>query len=139
VVHPGSGSEKKRWPLDHFLEIIGRLRRSGISGVLVTGEAEENIDSVLEKTALPIGWTWIQRPPLIALAGLLKEARLYLGNDSGVTHLAAACGTDVVALFRRDLVDSWRPFGRVQLLFAERVDHIRVDSVWGKMTGLLGL
>jgi heptosyltransferase-3 len=130
VVHPGSGSESKRWPLSNFLRIIAGLAERAIAGVIVTGEAEERMEAELEKTVLPKNWTWLRRPGLSTLAVLLGEAALYLGNDSGVTHLAAACGTAVIALFRRDLVTSWEPLGRVHLHIAGSLDEISFESVW---------
>jgi len=132
VVHPGSGGESKCWPLANFLEIVRRLADRGMPGVLVTGEAEEkpSFSGPLEEGGLPPGWTWLSRPPLFGLAGLLAEASFYLGNDSGVTHLAAACGTKVLALFREDLAPTWRPFGRVRVLAARTLPEIGADCVW---------
>jgi lipopolysaccharide heptosyltransferase III len=130
VVHPGSGSESKRWPLSNFLRIIAGLGERSIAGVIVTGEAEERMEAELGMTVLPPNWTWLRRPGLSTLAVLLGEASLYLGNDSGVTHLAAACDTDVIALFRRDLVTAWEPLGRVQLHIAGSLDEISFESVW---------
>jgi len=130
VLHPGSGGESKRWPLSNFLQIIARLGECAIAGALVTGEAEEKMEAELENTALPPNWTWIRRPGLSTLAAILSEAGLYLGNDSGVTHLAAACGADVVALFRRDLVTAWEPLGRVHLHIAGSLSEISLESVW---------
>jgi len=132
VVHPGSGGESKRWPLANFLEIVRRLADRGMPGVLVTGEAEEepSFSGPLEEGGLPPGWTWLSRPALSGLAGLLAEASFYLGNDSGVTHLAAACGAKVLALFREDLAPAWRPFGRVRVLAARTLPEIGADRVW---------
>ena len=137
VIHPGSGSESKRWPLSNFLKIIGRLGERAIAGALVTGEAEEKMEAELENTALPPNWIWYRRPGLSILAAILSEAKLYLGNDSGVTHLAAACGADVVALFRRDLVTAWEPLGRVHLHVAGSLDEISLQSVWESVASRL--
>jgi ADP-heptose:LPS heptosyltransferase len=130
LVHPGSGSQNKRWPLPNFLRIIARLGERGVSGVLVTGEAEEKSAADVEQAVLPSSWGWLRRPALSDLALLLGDCGLYLGNDSGVTHLAAACGADVVALFRRDLAAAWAPLGRVELHVADSVGGISVDEVW---------
>ena len=130
VVHPGSGSRGKCWPIRNFIEIIIQLSQKGIRGVLVTGMAEERMESFIEKAQLPEDWTWLRNPPLLRLAGLLQSADLYLGNDSGVTHLAAACGRKVVALFREDLVDKWKPFGRVSALSGKPISEIKFEAVW---------
>jgi heptosyltransferase-3 len=129
VIHPGSGSEAKRWPHENFLKIIGELGEKGIAGALITGEAEENMVSEIEGTVLPSTWKWIRCPSILTLARLLGGARLYLGNDSGVTHLAAACGAEVIALFRSGFACVWRPLGRVQVLSAASLNEIRLESV----------
>ncbi|MEE9390528.1 MAG: glycosyltransferase family 9 protein, partial [Candidatus Aminicenantaceae bacterium] len=134
VVHPGSGSMEKCWPLHNFIKIIIQLSQKGIRGVLVTGMAEERMENIIEEARLPEDWTWLRNPPLLRLAGLLQSADLYFGNDSGVTHLAAACGTKVVALFRDDLVDKWKPYGRVSALSGESISEIKFDTVWEAVT-----
>jgi heptosyltransferase-3 len=132
VVHPGSGGRAKLWPLENFLEIAVRLADAGIPGVFVTGEAEEYpaIAGRLEREALPSGWTWARRPPLLGLAGLLAEAPLYLGNDSGITHLAAACGARVTALFLQENTPAWEPYGPTRVLAARALSELGVDIVW---------
>jgi len=129
VIHPGSGSEAKRWPLRNFLKIIDELGGKKIAGALVTGEAEENMAAAIEKTGLSLNWTWIRCPSILALAKLLSAADFYLGNDSGATHLAGACGAEVVALFRSEYASAWRPLGRVKLLSAASINEIRLESV----------
>ena len=130
VVHPGSGGKEKLWPLGRFLDIIRRLGRRGAPGVLVTGEAEARMEKVLRDLGLPAGWTRLRSPSLDALSGLLNTASLYIGNDSGITHLAAACGSEVIALFLEKNAAAWRPLGRVHLLSASSVASISVETVW---------
>lgn len=129
VIHPGSGSPKKCWPIERFLAVMNGLQNDGWSGALVTGEAEARIETGLRRIAFPVGWRWLCRPGLLELAGLLRSGALYLGNDSGVTHLAAACGAEVVALFRKDLVAAWSPFGRAVVLSAGEAAGISVADV----------
>jgi ADP-heptose:LPS heptosyltransferase len=129
VVHPGSGGRSKRWPLDRFLAVVSRLAEGGFGGLLATGEAEAGLEEDIRERTLPEGWTWRPNPPLADLAGCLATADLYLGNDSGVTHLAAACGAPVVALFRDEFKDAWRPEGDVRVLSAPDVAEISVPAV----------
>lgn len=135
VVHPGSGGEAKCWPLSNYLEIIRRFDANGIPGILVTGEAEEKpaIALRLETESLPRNWTWARRPTLGCLSGLLEGASFYLGNDSGVTHLAAACGSRVLALFRDEGIPAWEPFGRTRVLSASDPAAIDIDRVWEEL------
>ena len=124
VVHPGSGGRAKRWPLPNFLEAVRRAASRGINGVLVTGEAEEDLEHSLRAVALPHGWAWVSRLPAETLAALLASSTHYIGNDSGPTHLAAACGARVLAFFREENLPAWRPFGRSHVLSAPAVDRI---------------
>lgn len=137
VVHPGSGGREKVWPLGRFLDIIQRLARQGVNGVLITGEAEADMDNVLREQGWPAGWSWLRSPSLDALSGLLHLASLYIGNDSGITHLAAACGSEVIALFLEKNVEAWRPLGQVHLLSASSVPSICVETVWRSVEGRL--
>lgn len=139
VIHPGSGSRNKRWPLEYFLEIARMLGDSGRPGIIVTGEAEPDLEARLGATPLPPGWRWRGgSPPLLYLAGLLAAAGLYLGNDSGVTHLAAAVGAPSLALFRREWLPAWRPAGRVRILAADDPSDVPISRVWAEIerTGL---
>jgi heptosyltransferase-3 len=129
VIHPGSGSRSKCWPLKNYLSVIRRLNQEGLIGVFVTGMAEEWMEEEIEESEWPENWVWIKSPSLLSLAGLLSQASFYLGNDSGITHLAAACGTKGLALFRKDLVPFWKPYGQVTVLSGESLDEIGVKQV----------
>lgn len=99
AIHPFSGSPKKNWPLERFQQLAGRLART-----------------------MPVKWcSGPDDPPLehaiyiedlFELGCWLARARLYIGNDCGITHLAAAVGTPVLALFgpTTDPV-TWAPRG----------------------------
>jgi len=137
VVHPGSGSKSKCWPLENFLEIIHQLSHMDYRGALVTGFAEIGMEDKLQKQTLPNKWVWLRHPPLVKLSGLLSASSLYLGNDSGITHLAAACGTKVVALFRKDLEAAWKPYGQTVILSGETISDISPHSVWEAVSQIL--
>lgn len=129
VIHPGSGGRGKSWPLDRFLDVAARLRGRGLSGFFVTGPAEGPALSKAGAPPLPEGWGLLHEPPLADLAGLLARCGVYLGNDSGVTHLAAAAGAPVLALFRDGSLPAWRPCGRTVVLSAVEPSLIQVPSV----------
>jgi len=129
VIHPGSGSEKKCWPLDRYLDVISFLGRTGYTGTITTGEAEERLEPELRAAHFPEGWSWNPRSSLSILADIFDAAAIYVGNDSGVTHLAAACGAEVIAIFRKEYEVTWRPFGRTRVLSAESVNDIPAERV----------
>jgi heptosyltransferase III len=95
VLHPFSGSAKKNWPLDHFRALASLLP----GPVYWTCGPEEQLDGAVRFDRLD------------DLAAWLSGARLYIGNDSGVTHLAAAVGTPVLALFGPSDPAIWCPAG----------------------------
>lgn len=96
AVHPGSGSPRKNWPLERFVELAGRLAADGWSPRFIVGEADAEIERGL--ASVP-GVRLLPRSDLVGLAAMLAACRGYAGNDSGVTHVAAAVGIPVVALF----------------------------------------
>ena len=98
VIHPFSGSARKNWPLEKFRALADGLQR-----------------------VMPVEWCAGEDDPPLAgavridnlyeLACRLAKARLYIGNDSGITHLAAAVGTPVLALFGPTDPEVWAPRG----------------------------
>jgi ADP-heptose:LPS heptosyltransferase len=138
VVHPGSGGRAKRWPLRNFAEIIRQAAGRGVGGVLVTGEAEVDIEPEVREHTLPAGWGRASCLATETLAGLLASSTHYIGNDSGPTHLAAACGASVLALFCDENLPAWRPFGRTRVLSAPAVERISVETVRAVLDDFLG-
>ena len=109
VVHPGAGSAAKCWPAEAFARAIVTLAATTRTNVLVhQGPADAEAAGALRRH-LGSGVVWLVEPELPALAGVLAHARAYLGNDSGVSHLAAALGVPGPILFdTRHL--AWRPW-----------------------------
>ena len=138
VVHPGSGGRLKRWPLGRFRDVIEALAADGLEGLVVTGEAEAPLEGELAAMPLPQGWRRAVQPPLPELADALRGAAVYVGNDSGVTHLAAACGTAAIAVFRDEFASAWRPFGRATVLSAPRVEEVAASEVIAAARRALG-
>jgi len=100
AIHPGSGSPKKCWPAAKFVQLALWAKESlGATILLVLGPADrhsaESLTSFM-KTCKPF---LASRLPLPHLAALLEKSTVYVGNDSGVTHVAAAVGTPTLALF----------------------------------------
>ena len=137
VVHPGSGSKSKCWALENFMEMIHQFSRQGYRGALVTGFADVELENKINSHTLPKNWVWLSNPSLVKLSGLLSASSLYLGNDSGITHLAAACRTKVLALFQNDLESAWRPYGRVTVIKGESVSDISPHTVLEAITRIL--
>lgn len=129
LVCPGSGSRKKCWPLDLYWSIIEEAARRQLSGFLITGPAEAWQLPILSQRVLPSGWFHIHQPPLGLVATLMRRAAFYLGNDSGLTHLAACCGVKGVALFLKENLSAWSPEGKIVLLSSSTKEKIDSASV----------
>ena len=114
AIHPFSGSVRKNWPLDRFRELATRLS-APVEWFAGPEEELEGAHRIAD---------------LYELAGRLASARVYIGNDSGITHLAAAAGTSVVALFGPTDPAIWAPRGeRVRIVKGESMDDIAVSQV----------
>jgi ADP-heptose:LPS heptosyltransferase len=112
LLHPGSGGKQKLWAVAGWLSVINKLSaHSHIRFALLQGPADagivQHLRSQLESHSLIPVENW----QLGKLAALMRQADLYLGNDSGITHLAAACGIPTVALFGPTDPQIWGPRG----------------------------
>ena len=121
VVHPGSGSGRKNWPAGSWAQVITALRAGHEIGVVVVaGPADERALAAFyeaARAALRERSAVLANTDLPRLAAVLATAALYLGNDSGVSHLAAAGGAPTVAVFGPTDPATWRPRGpRVRVL-----------------------
>ena len=124
VIHPFAASPKKRWPLACFRELARRLERH-MPVAWCAGPEDE----------LPGARRF---EDLYELACWLTAARIYIGNDSGPTHLAAAVGSPVVALFGPSDPAVWAPRGpRVSIASAPAIGAVTVEQVAGLARQLL--
>ena len=107
IVHPGSGGQRKRWRAEGFRHVAEWWRNSGDREVLILlgpAEAEE-------------GEYWCRYGhaetslELQQVASILIRASCYIGNDSGVSHLAGAVGAQGVVIFGPTRPEQWRPLG----------------------------
>lgn len=121
VIHPFSGGRRKNWPLDRFRELACRLPLP----VLWTAGPEETLEGA-------------QRfENLLELAGWIAGARVYIGNDSGITHLAAAAGARTVAIFGPTDPAIWAPRGGQVRLVYDELANITVERILDAVTSLL--
>ncbi len=113
TVAPGSGHAKKNWPLSHYFEVTRTLAwEFDLQVVWLAGPAELSWLPYLQGLARSQGQTLVAGLPLSQVARVLALTRLYLGGDSGITHLAVATGArDVLALFGPTDPKVWAPFG----------------------------
>ena len=113
VLHPGSGSKKKVWPLDRFRDLLTYLQGNVPSRFLIVlGPAEgpevEKVFEVGGPGTVVLG----KGLSLLQLASVMEGCRLFIGNDSGVSHLAAALGIPTLTIFGPTDPRVWSPRGK---------------------------
>jgi heptosyltransferase-2 len=111
AIHAGSGSETKNWPIERWIEVARKLiePNDGSKLLLVGGEADL-AQLVALRAALPNERLELaENLALPELAARLQRCRLFLGHDSGISHLAAAVGTSSLLLFGPTDPAVWAP------------------------------
>ena len=132
IIHPGSGSAKKNWP--YFEELVSRLGNKALSlwerapegRVRVTGMRHtcDPHPALSQRERVLAGLTLPQ------VAQQLRRCRAYIGNDSGITHLAAYLGCPTIALFGPTDPRTWGPLGRrSRIIWKTNLEDISVDEV----------
>jgi len=144
AIHPGSGSTTKNWPLDRFQTVARRVRQETSRGIVwLIGPAEQEHGTLPHPAS---GDTVMADLALAEVAGLLALADAYLGNDSGITQIAAAVRrrdgrtTPTVALFGPTDPRVWGPQGehvRVVAAADGKMESIGVENVSAAVAAML--
>jgi len=118
VLHPGSGSLQKCWPIDRYVELIWQIKKEMDAQILlISGQADTGIVEALG-VKVRDNFILVDQLPLPILAAIIKRSTLFVGNDSGITHLAAAIGTPAISIFGPTDPRIWGPRGeRVRILY----------------------
>lgn len=111
AIHPGSGSPRKNWPAGNWAELGKWLRQTapGMRLLLVGGEADDAQVDLVRKALGTENVLLAQNLSLPHLAAVLQRCRLFLGHDSGISHIAAAVDTPCVLLFGPTDPAVWAP------------------------------
>lgn len=113
AVHPGSGSLKKNLPLEHWVAAVRRITKDYPQArlALITGEAEHErgITARLVQAWAGLDFLHWDQQALPLLAGRLGRTTAFLGHDSGISHLAAACGVPCLLFFGPTDPLTWAP------------------------------
>ena len=110
LVHPAAAFESKQWAAENFARVVESLHALGLRAIAVAAPNEKHVlNELARSTRAPlVTFADFSLPEVVALAA---RAHLFVGNDSGVAHIAAAVGTPSVVVFGSSNVAHWRPWG----------------------------
>jgi ADP-heptose:LPS heptosyltransferase len=113
TIHPGSGSPQKNWPLENWIALFSTTRdlsnnEDCFSLVVISGEADQMETKRLERAWRHRNVCFAKNLPLPHLAAVLERS-IFIGHDSGISHLAAAAGANCILLFGPTDPDVWAP------------------------------
>ncbi|MCX5894911.1 MAG: glycosyltransferase family 9 protein [Proteobacteria bacterium] len=113
AIHPGSGSRQKNWPAAQYISLIKNLYRE-LDGtfIMVEGPADGDVVNYIRGELRETPMLLLQNLDLRLLASIVKQCSVYIGNDSGITHVAAALGVPVIAIFGPTDPRVWGPRGK---------------------------
>ena len=121
AIHPGSGSPRKNWPLDHWHKLAERIDGEIL---VIGGEADAAQLGTFRGRKLA------QNLPLPLLAGILSRCGGYFGHDTGISHLAAAVGAKSTLLFGPTPASVWAPLGgHVRVIEAQDLATLSPEAV----------
>jgi heptosyltransferase-2 len=151
AIHPGSGSKEKNWPLENWIALFsgtgglpdakGKHGRPGKSPslVVISGEADKLQTEQLEREWKDREVRFAKNLPLPHLATVLERS-IFIGHDSGISHVAAAAGANCILLFGATNPDVWAPKNKnVKVLSAQngRLSNLEIASVQAAITAAL--
>jgi heptosyltransferase-3 len=119
LIHPAAAFATKQWATENFARVVDHLAERGIKTVAVAGPGEGTILEQLRSSAsVPVLNLALSLPEVTALAA---RSRVFVGNDSGIAHIAAAVGIPTVVVFGSSNIAHWRPWTRqaAEVVFEE--------------------
>jgi ADP-heptose:LPS heptosyltransferase len=113
VIHPWASCPSKRWPNEHFIELIKLLKQKTSLNIIIIDEQKRNfLNNMREQNIIS---DLSETLSLSDTASLLKRAKLFISNDSGPVHIAASLDTPVISIFGRNepglSPKRWMPLG----------------------------
>ena len=109
LLHPGTAFFTKQWPVENFARTAEFIANKGLNAVAISSKSESHIldQLVREAKVTIVTFDDLSLPEITALA---SKAKLFVGNDSGIAHIAAAVNTPSVVIFGSSNRDHWRPW-----------------------------
>jgi heptosyltransferase-2/heptosyltransferase-3 len=109
LFHPAAAFDTKEWAVENFARVAEYLAGKGISVIAVAAKDEQRVlEDLRVRAKVPVKtFSDLTLPEITALASM---AELFVGNDSGIAHIAAAVGRPSVVIFGSSNRDHWRPW-----------------------------
>jgi ADP-heptose:LPS heptosyltransferase len=135
---PGAGHPSRRWPLERFAELAGKLARETEVRIIVFAGPEERALVKEMRSKFPKGTVIFDKLTIPQLASALARLSVFVSNDTGPMHIAASVGASVVLLLDRRAPDSYLPVeGRHQIIYSSVIEDLTIDEVYGAARELL--
>jgi Glycosyltransferase family 9 (heptosyltransferase) len=128
LILPGSGSFVKNWPAENFAALAEALA-ARLRPLVILGPAEAALEPIFAARRLPL----LSGLELAEVAALARLAAAFVGNDSGVSHLAAAAGAAGLAIFGPTDPERWRPLGRTTIIRREPLSALSPKEIETKL------
>jgi predicted lipopolysaccharide heptosyltransferase III len=120
VIHPTAAFDTKQWATDKFARVAEDVSARGLAIVVITAPDEASIaEKLRQDSRAPV--TILTNLSLPEVTALTSQARLFVGNDSGIAHIAAAVGAPCVVIFGSSNIAHWRPWAKTaaEVVFEE--------------------
>ena len=128
---PGAGHPGRIWPLDHFAELADHLVRNDRVRIIVFTGPEERSKVPEMRPQFPQGTIFFDRLTIPQLVSAQARLTIFVSNDTGPVHIAAAAGTPVIVIMDRPDPHSFTPIGdHHRLIFGQSVRNISVAQVY---------
>ena len=108
LIHPAAAFATKQWATEHFARVAEFLSARGLAPIAIAAPTERALlEKLCSEAAVKITTLELSLPEVTALAA---QSQLFVGNDSGIAHIAAAVGTPAVVIFGSSNIAHWRPW-----------------------------
>lgn len=112
AIHPGSGGKKKVWMPERFVRLVYRLsQKLEATFLIISGPADECFVETLLLHISSLDPILIKNLPLPHVASIIERCGIYIGNDSGITHMAASLAVPTIAIYGPTDPEIWGPRG----------------------------
>jgi predicted lipopolysaccharide heptosyltransferase III len=119
LIHPAAAFATKQWATENFARVVEFLAERGYASVAIAAPHEGALlESLTDESSVHVVSFELSLPEVTALA---VRSQLFVGNDSGIAHIAAATGTPSVVIFGSSNIAHWRPWNRAaaEVVFEE--------------------